>query len=63
MNEGEKEMKKKQENLESNNFYVFLKVRRRIYFLLLLGTSLKMFSRCFMFATNPNPPIINILTV
>lgn len=28
---------KKQENLESNNFYVFLKVRRRIYFYYISG--------------------------
>jgi hypothetical protein len=39
----EKEMKK-QENLESNNFYVFLKVRRRIYFLLHLRGRRKTFS-------------------
>lgn len=44
MNEGEKEMKKNRKNLESNNFYVFLKVRRRIYFLLLLGASENVFS-------------------
>jgi hypothetical protein len=28
---------KKQKNLESNNFYVFLKVRRRIYFYYISG--------------------------
>lgn len=61
---------KKQENLESNNFYVFLKVRRRIYFFITSQSQNKIFfgffSLFFIF-TIPSPQIIkslfNILTV